>query len=197
MSEDADRDETTRAIMEGTYRALCEHGYPETTISKIADEFGRSRSLLYYHYEDKDELLTDFLRFLIDRVESDLDTEALDDPAEELTQSIDRFVPEPMDDDQLNFRQAYFEIRSQAPHKPTYRALIGETDALIIDHLADTIERGIEDGTFRAVDAEATASFLYSSMYGTMVRGVTLEEQSLIRRNRETLFDYVDRHLRS
>ena len=45
---DPDRStDTQTAIMDATYRALCEHGYSNLTIDKIDAEFEKSKSLLY------------------------------------------------------------------------------------------------------------------------------------------------------
>ncbi|PSP70021.1 TetR/AcrR family transcriptional regulator, partial [Halobacteriales archaeon QH_9_66_26] len=66
MSGDtASRDDTQAAIMDATYRALCEHGYADLTIQTIADEFDKSKSLLYYHYDTKDEILIGLLDYLL------------------------------------------------------------------------------------------------------------------------------------
>ncbi|MEF8774483.1 MAG: helix-turn-helix domain-containing protein, partial [Halobacteriales archaeon] len=54
---DADAEDTDEALMAATYRALCEHGYADLTIQQIGAEFEKSTSLLYHHYDGKDELL--------------------------------------------------------------------------------------------------------------------------------------------
>lgn len=64
--------DTREAIVRATYRALCANGYADTTISAIAAEFEKSKSLLYYHYDGKDDLLEEFLRFVLDQLESEL-----------------------------------------------------------------------------------------------------------------------------
>ena len=45
--------DSKKEIMEATYEALCKHGYAELSIEKIADEFDKGKSLIYYHYDDK------------------------------------------------------------------------------------------------------------------------------------------------
>ncbi len=56
--------------MAATYRALCAHGYADLTMQRIADEAGKSKSLLHYHYGTKQELLVAFLDYLFDRFEA-------------------------------------------------------------------------------------------------------------------------------
>lgn len=186
---------TTDAIMLAVYRALATHGYPNLTMAHIADEFDRSKSLLYYHYEGKDELLNDFFTYLCDRVSNTILEESHDDPVEHLENIIDRLLPSEMTDEELQFRRAYFEIRSQAPHNHAYHDQINRSDELLIESFHDAIERGIESGQIRAVEPEPHAEFLLSSIYGIMERGVTLEDPTFIANNREQLWSYVENML--
>jgi AcrR family transcriptional regulator len=194
---DAESPETTEeAIMHATYRALCKHGYPETSISNIADEFEKSRSLLYYHYDDKESLLEDFLQFLLDRFEAEQADIEDDDPVEHLMEILDRLLPPEMDDEQMGFRRAILELRSQAPYHEGYREHLERSDELIVSELVRAIERGIDDGQFRAVNSERVAEYVYSTALGAIERGVTLEDPDVIRQTRAALEDYVDSQLR-
>ena len=124
-SNDAVGDDTDvqTAIREATYRALCRHGYHETTIQHIADEFEKSKSLLYYHYEDKDELLADFLGHLLDHLAEILDVDE-GDPEADLRALIDRLVPSPMCDEDRRFRRVVLALPARAPPPPTYRGAV-------------------------------------------------------------------------
>jgi AcrR family transcriptional regulator len=190
-------DDPTREIMEATYRALCEHGYAATSISKIADEFAKSKSLLYYHYEDKEDLLEDFLSFLLDEFETEVATIEEKEPAERLAAVLDLLVPSEIDDEEMHFRRAVLEIRAQAPYHETYREQIKRSDELILGEIIDAIERGIDSGAFRPVNARQVAEFIYSTAYGAIERGVTLEDQSVLKDGRQAIDDYVDSQVRS
>jgi AcrR family transcriptional regulator len=196
MSGD-ETDDPSREIMEATYRALCEHGYAATSISKIADEFAKSKSLLYYHYEDKEDLLEDFLGFLLDEFETEVATIEEKEPAERLAAVLDLLVPSDLDDEEMHFRRAVLEIRAQAPYHETYREQIERSDELILGEIIDAIERGIDSGAFRPVNARQVAEFIYSTAYGAIERGVTLEDPTVIEEGREAIDDYVDSQVRS
>lgn len=188
--------DTNEAIMQATYRALCEHGYAGTSISRIADEFPKSKSLLYYHYEDKEELLEDFLRYLLERFESELEGIDDEEPYDHLLAVVEFLLPRGMDDEQLRFRRALLEIRSQAPYHETYHGQLERTDEHVIAELVRAIERGIEDGQFRPVNARRTAEFVYTTAHGAIGRGVTLDDLAVVEAVRESILDYVDSHLR-
>ena len=165
--------DTHDAIRAATYRALCEHGYSDTTIQHIADEFEKSKSLLYYHYEDKDELLAAFMRHLLDRLAEELTVDG-DDPYDDLRTLVDCLVPVPMDAADRRFRRVLLEIRTRAPHDEGYREQFRRSDRLVRDAFADVIARGIEQGRFRETDPEQAAEFIHTALLGTMERGVTL-----------------------
>jgi AcrR family transcriptional regulator len=197
MTGGADASDSTEAIMEATYTALCKHGYPATSISKIASEFEKSQSLLYYHYEDKEELLEDFLRFLLDQLEADLEEIEEEDPSRRLSAVLDRLLPPDIDDEGVRFRRAILEIRSQAPYHEAYHEQFERSDDLILDELITTIERGIDSGAFRAVNARESAEFIYSTAYGAIERGVTLQDTTILTEGRRSIDDYIDSQLRS
>ncbi|ESS05795.1 MAG: transcriptional regulator [uncultured archaeon A07HB70] len=183
------------AIHEATYRALCRHGYHQTTIQQIADEFEKSKSLLYYHYEDKGELLTDFLRHLLDELAERLTVEGAD-PYDDLLILVDRLVPVPMDEEAVQFRRVLLEIRAAASHDERHRELVRRSDGLIRSAFADVIRRGAETGRFDpAVDPDEAAEFVHTALLGTMIRGVTLDDPETVARTRRTLERYVDRYL--
>ncbi|WEL17827.1 Transcriptional regulator, TetR/AcrR family [Halorhabdus sp. SVX81] len=185
-------DSTDEEIMAATYRALCAHGYAGTTISRIGEEFEKSQSLLYYHYDDKDDLLADFLAYLLDRLEADLQDTEMTEPRQRLTALFEKLAPSDPDEAQRQFFQALLEMRAQTPHNPAYRDQFERSDALIVAELTETIEAGIEQGTFVEVDADRTAAFLYSTLYGTLDRCVTLGEWELFDQTRRELDRYIE-----
>lgn len=183
---------TRDAIMAATYRALCEHGYAGTSISRIADEFDKSKSLLYYHYEDKDELLADFLGYLLDRLEADLREDLPEKPRERLFGLIEKLAPASVDDEHLQFFRALLEMRAQVPHQSAYREQFERTDELIRAELTDTIKAGIENGDFAPVDPARTAEFVLATLYGVLERGVPTGDSESIQTAREELEAYLE-----
>ncbi|MFB6242983.1 MAG: TetR/AcrR family transcriptional regulator [Halobaculum sp.] len=191
MTESDVSSDTEAAIMHATYRALCANGYAETTISAIAEEFEKSKSLLYYHYDDKEALLNDFLLFMLDELESELGGEE-DDPRERLWGVIDMLLPPESDEEAIQFRRALLEARANAPHSATYHEQFARSDELILDRLTEAIQYGVDRGAFHAVDTRETAEFLYSTAYGGLERGVTLDDDEPIRRTRDAVASYLE-----
>ncbi|MFW5949906.1 MAG: TetR/AcrR family transcriptional regulator [archaeon] len=188
---------TEEAIMAATYRALCENGYAETSISRIAEEFPKSKSLLYYHYEDKDELLTDFLSYLLDQLENELAEQNDEVPRDRLASLIGMLAPREMNREEVRFFQAMLEMRTQIPYNDAYRREFERTDDLILSALIATIEEGIENGTFNPVDPQHIAEFILASLYGILLRNVPMDDPVAVDTTRDALETYLDATLAS
>lgn len=190
-----DDPETTReAIMQATYRALCAHGYADLTIQTISDEFEKSKSLLYHHYDSKDDLLLDFLSFMLERFQADVPHREFDDPYRHLQQVFDHVVPRSLEDESADFRRAMTELRAQAAHDPAYREHFTRSDEYFQDRLADLIRAGVEQGAFRDVDPDETAAFLQTVIVGATTRRSTTDSKH-VDATRAELDAYVESRL--
>ena len=166
-------DDTRDAIMKATYIALCKHGYSDLTIQRIGDEFSKSKSLLYHHYDSKDDLLLDFLEFMLDQLEEQLPTYqegGADDHIEEIVDSTFSFGEMHPSTD---FAQALVELRTQAAHDEDYREYFTRSDRFVRKHIVHTIRSGIEQGVFQEVDPQETAALFQIVFSGTMTQRVT------------------------
>ncbi|WP_247006421.1 TetR/AcrR family transcriptional regulator [Halorientalis litorea] len=172
----ADEPEDTReAIMLATYDALSKHGYADLTIQRIGDEFDKSKSLLYHHYDGKDALLVDFLAFMLRRMEQQVPIDEGDTADEQLRVGFDHFFDDLLDGDDEAFLRALTELRAQACHDETYREQFTENDAFLENRLVEIIEQGIEQGVFREVDADRVASMVATTFLGAMTRNATAD----------------------
>lgn len=193
MTTDASVDErsgTKRAIMEATASALGKHGYADLTIQAIADEFEKSKSLIFYHYDSKEDLLSSFLAYLIARFEEWVTTTENDDPTERLGELIDGLIDGP--DDQEEFQTAMLELRSQAPHNEAYREQFRTNNAYIHALFERVIQDGIDAGVFEPVDPERTATMVLTIIDGARTRWVVLGDDAVLETTRELLDDYLD-----
>jgi len=181
------------AIMAATYRALCKHGYADLTMQSIAEEFEKSKSLIHYHFDTKQELLTAFMEYMLERFEEQVESAERADPAEQLAALLERFLTGP--DEFEEFQTAMLELRSQAPYNEAYRAQFRENDEYVRNLVVSVVERGIETGTFRDVDPERTASFLLAVVDGARTRWIVLGDDRTIEDVRGALSDYIEAEL--
>lgn len=134
-------------MIRATSRALCSHGYADLSIEKFGREFEKSPSLIYHHYEG-DELLLDFLGFMLERFEAD----AVDDrgigPADRLRALVDHLLPERLPEDRDAFQRAMVALRAQGTHDGEYRAKFCLSEELFHGHLASLLAAGVDVGAF-------------------------------------------------
>jgi len=192
-----DDPDTREAIMQATYDALCEHGYAGLTIQRIGDEFPRSKSLIYHHYDGKDDLLLDFLAFMLERFETSVPRHEHDDAAAHLRAVLDHVLPDDLDDDRREFTSAMIELRAQAAHDPAYREHFTRSNRFFRDRLTAIIERGVEQGVFRPVDPDRIAALLLTTIEGAMLQRVTADVEETIPAVRDELRAYIETHLLS
>lgn len=183
---------TREEIMRATYLALCEYGYADLTVQRISEEFPKSTSLIYHHYDGKDDLLLDFLEFMLERFEGTVPFERSDGAADHLRAVLDHVLATPLPEDRREFARAMVELRAQAAHDEQYRDHFTRHDRFFRDRLERIVETGVETGVFRAVDPEATAAFLLSVVNGSLTQRVTSDDDTAA-----AVRDQVETYVRS
>jgi AcrR family transcriptional regulator len=186
-----DPTDTRDAIMRATYLALCKHGYADLTIQRIADEFPKSKSLLYHHYDGKDDLLLDFLEFMLEHQRERIPAEPTGSADDHLNAILDRVFRTPIPDDYRDFSRAMVELRAQAAHDDNYRDHFTRSDEFFRGLLTRVIQSGIDEGVFRDVNTEEVAEFLLLTITGAMTKRVTTNNKAI-----ETARDELDAYIR-
>ena len=170
----SDQPSAADEIMDGVYRALRAHGYADVTMQDIADECSKSKSLLHYHYDTKEDLLVAFLDYVITDSEARIRAHADDPPAERLAGFVGWFVFEADAADREAFHIALLELRTQGPFNERIREQLVRSDRLLRGTVADILESGIDAGVFREVDVDETAALIVATLDGARTRQITL-----------------------
>ena len=186
MTDPAVREE----IMAATYEALCEHGYTDLTAQAIADRTAKSKSWLFYHYDSKDDLVADFLGYLLERFEQRLAEVGDRPPAVRLATFVDWYLHEPADDREA-VHIALLELRAQAPYDDKFREQLCESDDRLRATLESILEDGIAAGQFRDHDTAEVAKLLLTTLDGARVRQLTLGRSTYLTDLKETMIERV------
>jgi AcrR family transcriptional regulator len=187
-----ERSGTEQAIMEATYRALRRHGYADLSIKNIGEEFEKSTSLVYYHYDDKDDLLLSFLDFVLDEFVTRTVENPDGDPETRLYGLVDRILPREFDDELREFHGVMLELRAQAARDPDYRAQFTGIDDLVVATAAEIVRDGVRAGQFRDVDPEPVAERLVALLFRGMDVRVTTDRATAVETLRAAARDLVD-----
>lgn len=184
-------------IMQATYQALLTHGYADLSISRIAEELGKSKAAIYYHYDSKDELLIDFLEFAVDRFEATISTETGDDPNQDLDHVIEKLLPLQPDEEQRQLQEVLVGLRSQAVTTGAFREQFTRIDERLSNTIRKIIQRGIDMGTFRDVDPARVAEHVLATINGAMYARATTDRENAAAAARVSLASYIDSELRN
>lgn len=157
------REDSENQIMEATYRAFCEHGYADLSIQKIADEFEKGKSLIYYHFDDKEDLMLSFLDYMMEKAEiNGRET----DPAEQIDMMLDKALGID-DEEQWQFQKAFQEFRIQSQHNEKFQEKFQEADEAFLDKISDIMS------ATGAENPEVAAEIFLSMVEGSISRKVS------------------------
>lgn len=157
-------------VMEATCRAFRKHGYADVSIKKIAEENGSGKSLIYYHFDDKEDLMESFLDYMIDQIKDYVNSlEQTDDPLERLLSTgIGN-----NDDEIWEIRTALYELRGRAPYNQKYSEKFREIDSLIQGSIEQILkQKGVES-------PDKSSIVVYSVFEGLVSRKMAGSDQEI------------------
>ena len=163
----ARREQRRRQLIEATMKCIARRGMSSTTLGDVASEAGLSQGIVNLHFESKDNLLTETLRYLADEYKA------------QFNKAMEKSGPGPADKllalIQLDLRPSicdrrkvavWFAFWGEVQSRPMYRKICDERD----QYYDDTIERLageiIADGNYRQVTAASVATVLTSMTNG-------------------------------
>lgn len=150
-------EDSKQEIVEAARSALKKHGYADLSIQKIADEFEKSKSLLYHHYDGKDEMLHDLMETALDEFSDCCLGESEGAPDERLREKA--FIGFDFGDTEL--AKAVAEIRVQGVRDEDYRKKFRKFSEKYREKLAEIIREGQKKEVFNTgIDPEAAAEFI-------------------------------------
>jgi Transcriptional regulator len=213
-------DDTHAEILRATFRVLCERGYTGVTISRIATRTDIAKSVVYYHYEDKDDIVQTLLDQVLAELLSEYFRDSDDNPARRLEKFFgfifavadgnitDTKSNSDMDENadlntdsshtaEKGFKhyvgahsQAYVELRSQAAHDQVFRETIQANERKLRDELYACLDAGVAAGTFDIDSVSDATELLVTLIEGAIFRGATTDEVDT-----EALADIIERKL--
>jgi AcrR family transcriptional regulator len=167
-------------IMEATQKALEKNGYSDLSIQKIADEFPKSKSLLYHHYDSKDEILLEFMDQTLENF-----TESCLETGESSEQQLmnKAFIGFNKDKE---ITKAMVEIRTEGIRDERYRKRFEKFSKQYREMIKELISEHCPDGS---IDPEKVAMFV----------GTANKEAMFLRaeeRNTENLREELESYLK-
>ena len=164
--------DTREKILETAMRLFSVQGYSNTSLSQVAKEANVSKALIFWHFENKEQLFRTAIQRTLEpyfiNVVDELD--GLDE-AEQIKVLVDRyyaFVAENV----YSVRFFLGLILREEKHPDDVVAHMNELQRVYRNLLADIIDSGRQKGVFRpTVDPQLDAGLVMSALHGILVQG--------------------------
>ncbi|SEH17364.1 transcriptional regulator, TetR family [Natronorubrum sediminis] len=185
--------DTKEVIMEATFRALSEHGYKDLRMRDIGEEMDLTRQVIHYHFDGKYDLLSSFLEHVIEQYEGSVEVEDDADPRTELDARIDQclFGPEFEEFSHWDRMKVYHELYTYAQNDGEHRKIFTDHYDRIRGSIVDVIETGIEQGAFRAVDAELMGQLVTDVIHAARGRRISLGHEDAPAEARAAIDEFI------
>ena len=179
----ASKEERQLQLIQATIRSVAKNGLSDTTMATVSNEAGLSQGIINLHFQSKDRLLVETLRFIADEYreswQKELQKEGLTH-AEKLEALVFVDFKQPVCDQ--NKLAVWFAFWGESKSRPTYRKICAMRDMEYRKQLIDLIEQVIEEGDYDNRDARIVASGLSAITSGlwldllTSPRSMTREQ---------------------
>ena len=157
----ASKEERQTQLIKATIRSIARRGLSETTIATVAKEAGLSQGIINLHFQSKDRLLVETLRYVADEYTNAWRT-ALDKAgpsiAEKLAALIEAEFGKAVCD--RNKVSVWFAFWGESKSRPTYRRICKELDREFDAMLTGLCADLISDGGYSGINAENVATAL-------------------------------------
>jgi len=145
-----------RTVLEAAAKLFAQRGFGGTNLQDIADALGISRPALYYYFKSKEDILASLVEEVTvfsGHQATELASKADFNPSETLRQMVFNhakwLLEHPVEFRVVDRTENDLPAATRRTHDKAKRALL--------DNFTRTVERGIELGHFRPVDATVTA----------------------------------------
>ena len=163
----ASRAQRRQQLIDATMKCIARKGMGSTTLGDVAREAGLSQGIVNLHFESKENLLKETLRYLADdykaRFKKTLEHSG-PDAADKLLALMELDLrPSVIDRRKI---AVWFDFWGEVKSRPTYRRICDERDRYydeVVEGLCETI---IEEGRYKGVSASLVATALTSVTNG-------------------------------
>ena len=163
----AKRELRRQQLIDATVKCIARRGMSSTTLADVASEAGLSQGIVNLHFESKENLLNETLRYIADEYKA------------QFVKAFEKSGPGPADKlralIELDLRPSicdrrkvaiWFAFWGEVQARPAYRKICDERDQYYDDTIERLAQEIIDDGGYRGVTAEAVAMVLNSTTNG-------------------------------
>lgn len=154
----ATREKRRQQLIDATIKCIARKGMSSTTLGDVAGEAGLSQGIVNLHFESKDNLLNETLRYLADEYKTHFDTalqRAGSDPSHKL-RAVMELDLHPLICNRRKIA-VWFAFRGEAKSRPAYRRICDEYERYYDNVVENLCRKIIAEGGYENLDASAIA----------------------------------------
>jgi len=154
-------------LIKATIRSIAKHGLSTTTMATVSSEAKLSQGIINLHFQSKDRLLVETLRFVADEYKAAWEkafSESGDSTAEKIAALVGVDFGKSIC--QRNKLAVWFAFWGESRSRPTYRKICTERDKEYRKVLTALFQRAIEEGGYSNLKAGAVACGLLAMSEG-------------------------------
>jgi AcrR family transcriptional regulator len=155
-------------ILETTCQVVIDRGFAATRVSDVANRLGVSTGLIHYHFDSKELLLAEALRYAAEQDIARLELELEQAPT--AVAKLDTMFAFDMPEAGEPSWTLWIDGWSEAVRNPTMRRISQDLDLAWKDRLRDIIQAGVAAGEFACPDPEGAAWRLSALLDGLGVQ---------------------------
>ena len=146
----ASKEERKTQLIKATIRSIAKHGLSVTTMSIVAREAGLSQGIINLHFQSKERLLDETLRFVVDEYHAAW-FKALESSGETAAEKLTALASMNFDKSvcQRNKLAVWFAFWGESRSRPTYRKICAERDREYKQVLTGLCEDVIREGGYQ------------------------------------------------
>lgn len=155
----ASPEERQLQLIKATIRSIAKHGLSTTTVATVSKEAKLSQGIINLHFQSKDRLLVETLRYIADEYH-DVWKRALKDSGDSPEEKIIALVAVDFQKMicQRNKLSVWFAFWGETRSRPTYREICRKRDELYLDVMIEQCAALIKEGGFQHLNADWVAN---------------------------------------
>jgi TetR/AcrR family transcriptional repressor of bet genes len=154
-------------LIKATIRSIAKHGLSTTTMATVSKEAKLSQGIINLHFQSKDRLLVETLRFVADEYKTVWE-KALEESGDSTAEKIGALVGVDFEKSvcQRNKLAVWFAFWGETRSRPIYREICRKRDQEYLQVMVDYCRDLVEEGGYQNLKAEAIANALLAMTEG-------------------------------
>lgn len=187
-------------LIDSTIESIAKRGFSETTLADVASGAGLSRGIVNFHFESKDQLLVETLRFVSEEYRQNWQ-KALAKAGDSAIERLLSLIEADFDPAVCNRKKVavWYAFWGEAKSRPTYLKLCADRDQDYGEMMRGLIQDIVEEGPYPAIDPDLVVTGIAAMTDGlwldVLLEPKTADRKQAVRSVKLFLAGLFPRHL--